>query len=116
MTIYIRGKRQIEALFIFLEAVWLAVIGRDTRDLDAWDLKYCVYSGKEFSENKLKCAKRELEIFLGFAKPYAIYTTPEFNKQYSELCGDAALVEFLYKQELENEKIVEAKDAQEKTK
>jgi len=105
MTVYIRGKRQLEALFIFLEAIWLAVIGRDTRDLDAWDMKYCVYSGKEFSEQKLKCAKRELEIFLGFAKPYAIYTTKEFNQQYSELCGDAALVEFLYKQDLQNEEI-----------
>ena len=106
MTVYIRGKRQLEALFIFFEAVWLTIIGRDIRDLDAWDIKYCVYSGKEFIKQQWKCAKRELEIFLGFAKPYAIYTTKEFNQQYSDLYGTEALVEFLYKQELQNEKIV----------
>jgi len=105
----IRGKRQLTALFIFLEQVWLVLIGRDTRNLDWWDLQNCIYSGLEYRQHRWKCAMRELEIFSGFAKPYAIFTTKEFNKQYSGLFGDAALVEFLYKQELENEKIVEAK-------
>jgi len=102
---YIRGVRQLEALFMLIEQSWLVLIGRDTRHLDAWDIKNCVYSGKEFMSDRLKCAKRELEIFLGFAKPYAIYTTPLFNEQYAKLTSDADLIDFLYKQDIQNEKL-----------
>ena len=97
MTRYIRGWRQIKALFISIENMWLFLIGRDTRDLDIWDLKWCVYSGKEFMGNKLQCVKRELEIFFGFAKPYCIKTSPLFDQQYSEKFGKGSLVELLYK-------------------
>lgn len=102
---YIRGKRQAKALFYFIEAIWLFIIGRDARDLDAWDLKYCIYSGKQFMRDKLMCAKRELEIFFGFAKPYAIYTTSMFNEQYRRLFGDQALLNFLIQTERKNELI-----------
>ena len=98
----IRGKRQGIALFYFLEAMWLFVIGRDTRNLDAWDLKYCVFSGKEFMKTRLLCAKRELEIFLGLAKPYGICTTDLFNQQYRQLFGDQALLNFLINTEKKN--------------
>ena len=36
LGVYIRGFRQLEALFIFVEQIWLILIGRDTRNLDAW--------------------------------------------------------------------------------
>lgn len=104
--IYIRGKRQAKALFIFIEQLWLIVIGRDTRDLDAWDLKYCVYSGREFIRTRWLCAKRELEIFLGFAKPYAIYTAPTFNESYRQAFGDQALLNFLIETERQNDLIL----------
>ena len=105
MTVYIRGFIQLKALFWIVENFWIFLIGRDTRNLDAWDIKYCIYSGRGFMKDRLKSIKRELEIFSGFAKPYAVYTTPLFNKHYSELFGDAALVDFLYKQDLRNEQI-----------
>jgi len=96
---YIRGKRQAKALPTFIEQSWLVVIGRDTRNLDYWDMKYCVYSGRQFSKDRFKCAMRELEIFFGFAKPYAVYTTSMFNEQYRHLFGDQALLNFLIETE-----------------
>ena len=100
---YIRGKRQAKALFTFIEQVWLFVIGRDTRDLDYWDLQNCVYSGWGFMKNRFKCAMRELEIFFGIAKPYGIRTTSMFNDQYRTRFGDQALLNFLIKAEQDNE-------------
>ncbi len=99
---YIRGKRQIIALFYFIEAMWLFVIGRDTRGLDGWDLKYCVYSGKQFMMDKLQYAKRELEIFLGIAQYYSIRTTEKFNDDYRQMFGDQALLDLLIKLEEKN--------------
>ena len=55
---YIRGWRQIKALQIFIEC---------------------------FLKRNFLCAKRELEIFSGFAKPYGVYTTDMFNEQYAEM-------------------------------
>ena len=105
MSVYIRGWRQLKALFIFIEQIWLVAIGRDTRGLEEWEKEHLVYSGVQFMQGRLQCAKRELEIFFGFAKQYALFTTPLFNKQYSEMFGDAALVDFLYKHELQNKNI-----------
>lgn len=105
MTVYIRGWIQLKALFVIVEQFWLFLIGRDTRNLDAWDLENSVYFGWQFMENKLQCIKRELEILSGFAKPYAVATTPLFNKQYAELFGDADVVEFLYKHDVQNSKV-----------
>ena len=101
--VYIRGKRQLKALYITLEQLWFILIGRDTRDLDAWALKYCVYSGWEFRRTRWMCLKRELEIFLGFAKPHSIRTTETFNESYREMFGDQALLNFLIETEKENE-------------
>lgn len=106
MTVYIRGHRQLKALFIFVENLWLFILGRDTRNLDAWDMENAIYSGRQFMMDRLRCAQRELEIFFGFAKPYAIYTTPLFNQQYSKLFGEGALIEFLYKQDERNQEIL----------
>ena len=103
MTKYIRGWCQLRAIFILIEQVWLILIGRDTRGLDEWDMKHCAYSGRLFIYSKLQCAKRELEIFFGFAKPYAIRTTQLFNQQYAEMFGKTALVELLYRLEKANE-------------
>jgi len=104
-SVHIRGLRQLKALFIFIEQMWLVLFGRDTRGLEEWEKEHVIYSGIEFMRDRLRCAVRELEIFFGFAKPYALFTTPLFNKQYSEWFGDAALIDFLYKQDLQNEKI-----------
>lgn len=80
MTKYIRGFRQLEALYLFVEC---------------------------FLKRNFMCAKRELEIFFGFAVPYAVYTTPLFNTQYKEMFGDQALLDLLIDLEKHNEQIEE---------
>jgi len=73
---YIRGFKQIKSIFIFVEC---------------------------FLKRNMKCAKRELYIFSGFAKPYTVATTDLFNMQYKELFGDQALLDFLIEVEKKNE-------------
>jgi len=58
MTEYIRGWRQLKAIFyLFL----------------------CLF------QRNLLCAKRELEIMTGFAKPYKIYFAPTFWESFRKL-------------------------------
>lgn len=57
---YIRGKRQLLALYYFWECLWRFWGGY----------------------TPIRCAKRELEIFLGFAKPYNIIFAPSFWESY----------------------------------
>lgn len=55
---YIRGWRQLKAIPYFIE---------------------CLLADHPF-QSKLLCAKRELQIFFGFAKPYKVVFAPSFWK------------------------------------
>jgi hypothetical protein len=58
MTKYIRGWRQFKAIYYFLEC---------------------------FFKRNIPCAKRELEIIMGYAKPYEIRFAPTFWGSCREL-------------------------------
>lgn len=78
MTDYIRGVRQLKAIFYFVEQLWLVIIGRDSRGLDEEEKKFVVWSGMEFRKHRLRSVIRELEIITGFARPYKIVFSPMF--------------------------------------
>ncbi len=60
---YIRGPRQ-------FKAIWIGI--------------GCLL------KRNWNCTKREIEIFLGLAKPYQAYFAPMFKEQYIGLFGESA--------------------------
>jgi len=75
---YIRGVSQLKAIYYFIEQLWIFLIGRDSRGMSEEEKKFVIYCGREFRFDRLRCAKRGLEIATGFAKTYEIVFAPTF--------------------------------------
>ena len=83
MDTYIRGWRQFKALYIAVEQSWIFLLGRDA-----------IY-GRRVRIDRIKCIKRELEIFFGLAKPYKVVFAPSFWESLRELGINDVLIEEL---------------------